>query len=375
MRPRYRNTGSRTLPFRIFRNDALQKYRAAFDLAARYVYLAAAAYDYETNLLGSDAQGGQQFLTDIVRQRNLGQIIAGEPLPGTPGLADSMAQLKLNFDVLKGQMGFNNPQVETNRFSLRRELFRIPDGPEGDDLWRQRLQEARVDDLWSVPEFRQYARPFAPQSAGPQPGLVLEFTTNVTFGLNFFGWELGSGDSSYDSSQFATRIRSVGTWFGDYANLPLAETPRIYMFPTGADVLRAPDADDFSTREWQIVDQAIPIPFPVGQTELERFDWLPIVDNISGSPTDIRRYGRFPAFHFTEPFDDTQVIADSRLVGRSVWNRRWVIIIPGGTFLADPDSGLETFINGQLIPGSSERDGEGVSDILVFFKTYAYTGL
>lgn len=363
------------MAFRIFRNDALQKYRAAFDLAARYVYLAAAAYDYETNLLGSDSQAGQQFLTDIVRQRNLGQLIGGEPMPGTPGLADSIAQLQLNFDVLKGQMGFNNPQVETNRFSLRRELFRIPDGPEGDALWRRKLEESRVDDLWTVPEFRQYARPFAPQSAGPQPALVLEFTTNVTFGLNFFGWELGSGDSSYDSSQFATRIRSVGTWFGDYADLPLAQTPRIYLFPSGADVLRAPSADDFRTREWQVVDQVIPIPFPVGQQDLERFDWLPIVDNISGSPTDIRRYGRFPAYHFTEPFDDSQVVADSRLVGRSVWNRRWLLIIPGGTFLADPEEGLETFINGQIVPGSNERDGQGVSDILIFFKTYAYSGL
>ena len=363
------------MAFRIFRNEALQKYRAAFDLAARYVYLAAAAYDYETNLLGSDAQAGQRFLTDIVRQRNLGQIISGEPMPGTPGLADSMAQLKLNFDVLKGQMGFNNPQVETNRFSLRRELFRIPEGPEGDVLWREKLAESRVDDLWAVPEFQQFARPFAPRSAGPQPGLVIEFTTNVTFGMNFFGWELGAGDSSYDSSQFATRIRSVGTWFKDYAGLPLAETPRIYMFPTGADVLRAPSADDFSVRDWQVVDQAIPIPFPVGQTDLERFDWLPITDNMSGSPIEIRRYPRFPAFHFAEPFDDSQVIADSRLVGRSVWNRNWMIVIPGGTFLNDADVGLDTFIDGALVPGSAtERDGQGVDDILIFFKTYAYSG-
>ena len=32
------------MAFRIFRNDALQKYRAQFDMAARYVYLAAKAY-------------------------------------------------------------------------------------------------------------------------------------------------------------------------------------------------------------------------------------------------------------------------------------------------------------------------------------------
>jgi hypothetical protein len=363
------------MAFRIFRNDALQKYRAAFDLAARYAYLAAAAYDYDTNLLGSDGRAGQRFLTDIVRQRNLGQIIGGEPIPGSPGLANTLAQLKLNFDVLKGQMGFNNPQVETNRFSLRRELFRIPDGPEGDEQWRRRLEGARVSDLWAVPEFRRYARPFAAQSAGPQPGLVLEFTTNISFGLNFFGWDLGPGDSTYDSSRFSTRVRSVGTWFGNYDQLPLAETPRIYLFPVGADVLRAPDANDFSVREWQVLDQVVPIPFPISTQDLERFDWMPISDTLNESPTEIRRYSRLPAFHFQEPFDDSQVVSDSRLIGRSVWNRRWVIIIPGGTFLADPVEGLETFINGELIPGGGgERDGQGVNDILIFFKTYSYSG-
>jgi hypothetical protein len=363
------------MAFRIFRNDALQKYRAAFDLAARYVYLAAAAYDYDTNLLGSDSKAGQRFLTDVVRQRSLGQIIDGTPIPGTPGLADSMAQLRLNFDVLKGQMGFNNPQIETNRFSLRREAFRIPEGPEGDAAWRAKLESMRVADLWTVPEFRRYARPFAPPSLGPQPGLVIEFGTTVNFGLNFFGWDLGAQDSSYDSSQFATRVRSVGTWFRDYAGLPLAEAPRIYLFPVGADVLRAPAAFDFRTRDWQIVDQAVPIPFPIASQDLGRFDWNPIADSLDGPLTEVRRYGRFRAYHFAEPFDDAQVTTDSRLIGRSVWNRRWMIIIPGGTFLADANEGLETFIHGALVPGGNgARDGNGVSDILIFFKTYAYQG-
>jgi hypothetical protein len=59
-----------------------------------------------------------------------------------------------------------------------------------------------------------------------------------------------------------------------------------------------------------------------------------------------------------------------------VWNTRWVLIIPGGTFLNDPVEGLETFIHGERIPGGNgERDGQGVSDIYVFFKTYAYQGL
>jgi len=363
------------MAFRIFRNDALQKYRAAFDLAARYVYLAAAAYDYDTNLLGANQQAGQAFLTRIVRERSIGQVLNGTPVAGTTGLAGVMAQMSLNFDVLKGQMGFNNPQVETNRFSLRRELFRIPEGPEGDEAWRAKLESFKVDDLWRVPEFRRYARPFAPESAGPQPGLVIEFTTNVSFGLNFFGWALGPQDSSYDSSQFSTRVRSVGAWFGNYANLPLADDPRVYLFPVGADVLRAPSANDFTIREWQVVDQAVPVPFPINTQELTDYDWLPVADTLSESSTEIRRYGRFRAFHFAEPFDDSQVTSDSRLIGRSVWNRRWLMIIPGGTFLNDPVDGLDTFIQGPLIPGGGgQRDGQGVNDIRIFFKTYAYSG-
>lgn len=362
------------MAFRIFRNDALQKYRASFDLAARYVYLAASAYDYETNLLGSNAKAGQAFLTRVVKERSLGQVLGGTPMAGSPGLADTMAQLKLNFDVLKGQMGFNNPQVETNRFSLRRELFRIPAGEEGNEQWRRTLEAARVPDLWQVPEFRRMARPFAPESAGPQPGLVLEFSTNVTFGLNYFGWDLGPQDSSYDSSRFATRIRSVGAWFGNYAGLPLADDPNVYLIPAGADVLRAPDPLDFTVREWQVMDQAIPIPFPVGSQDIARFDWNP-GDTLSESRVAMRRYPQMRAHHYAEPFDESQVTGDSRLIGRSVWNRRWLLIIPGGTFLNDPNDGLDTFIHGARVPGGGGvRDGNGVDDIRIFFKTYSYSG-
>src|SRR5699024_8366600 len=155
------------MAFRVFRNDALQKYRAAFDLAARYAYLAATAYDYDTNLLGSDSRAGRRVLTDIVRERSIGQILGGDPVPGSRGLADPLGRMAANFDVLKGQMGFNTPQVETNRFSLRRELFRIEDTPEGDEEWRRILANARVDDLWQLDEFRRFARPPQPESAGP----------------------------------------------------------------------------------------------------------------------------------------------------------------------------------------------------------------
>jgi hypothetical protein len=363
------------MAFRIFRNDALQKYRAAFDNAARYVYMAAKAYDYDTNLLGTDAQSGQGFLTDIVRERGIGQIVRREPLVGSQGLSDPMARMKLNFDVLKGQMGFNNPQIETNRFSLRYELFRVSTDDTSDETWRQVLENNRVDNLWDIPEFRRYARPFAPESAGPQPGIVITFDSNVLFGLNFFGNDLGPGDSAYDSSQFSTRVRGVGTWFEEYSGLSLANTPRMYLFPVGADILRSPAADNFSLREWQIIDQKIPVPLPLGSGDLDAFDWLPMIDNQVGSSTEIRRYSQYLAHHYSEPFDTSEIISSSRLIGRSVWNRKWMMIIPGASFLNDPNEGLDTFIHGNLIQGGGgERDGNGVSDIHLFFTTYSYSG-
>jgi len=363
------------MAFRIFRHDALDKYRASFDVAARYVYLAATAYDYETNLLGSDSQAGQGFLTDIVRERSIGQILNHKPVPGSRGLADPMGRMEENFEVLKGQMGFNNPQTETNRFSLRDELFRIMDEEGSDEAWRETLRQHRVDDLWMVPEFRRYCRPFAPESSGPQPGIVIPFSTTVTFGLNFFGWPLGPQDSAYDPTHFATKVRGVGVWFGDYQGLPLSNTPRVYIVPVGADILRSPSADDFKVREWTVVDQVLPVPFTIGEADVEDPGWIPLEDMLSGPFGEIRRFSSFRAHHFQEPFSDSEIISDTRLIGRSVWNTRWLLIMPGGTLLYDPDRGLDTFIEGQEVPGEpGVFDGLGVSDIKIFYQTYAYSG-
>lgn len=359
------------LTFRIFRNDALAKYRAQFDLAARYVYLAAAAYDYETNLLSDESGSGREFLADIVRQRSLGQVIDGVPIAGTPGLADVLARLTQNFDVYRGQLGFNNPQVEQNRFSLRKELFRLA----GDDeSWRKTLENARVENLWDVPEFKRYARPFTVESAGAQPGLVIRFPTTVTFGLNFFGHELGGGDSAYDPTNFATKVRAVGAWFKGYDGAALSNTPRVYLVPVGMDVLRSPSGNDFKTREWRVVDQKLPAPFPLGASDLTNPEWIPANDSLSDTYGDIRRMSSFRAYHDSGAYDPTQSISDSRLIGRSVWNTEWMLIIPGGTLSYDSEEGINRFIHGQINLDGKTRDGDGITDILLHFQTYGFSG-
>ena len=349
------------MTFRIFRNDAVQKYRAQFDLAARYVYLAAIAYDYETQMLGTQNGSGRDFLTQIVRDRSLGVVQDGIPVVGQPGLSDSLGRLKQNFNVLKGQLGLTVPALEGNKFSLRSQMLRIAADESGDEAWRNELKKARVADLWQVPEFRRYCRPFAPESAGAQPGLVIRFGTTVTFGLNYFGWPLGGGDSSYDPTYYATKIRSAGVWFDHYDGAGLSTTPRVYLVPVGIDVLRSPTDFTLATREWKVLDQKVPPPFTLGKTTLQNPAYIPIHDSLSSVFGDVRKFSSLRAFHDGGEFDESEAATDTRLIGRSVWNTEWMLIIPGGTLLFNPNQGLDTFIN-------------SVGDVRIFFQSYSYSG-
>jgi hypothetical protein len=343
-------------------------------MAARYVYLAARAYDYETTLLDYSTMAGQAFLTDIVRQRTIGMIENGQPLTGS-GLADPMKRMWQNFQVIKPQLGFTNPQEETNRFSLRQELFRILMDEGSNDTWQQVLEACRVDDLWEVPEFRRHCRPFA-QEGMAEPGIVIPFSTSVTSRLNFFGWPYGGGDSYYSATNFATKVRSVGVWFSNYNSVGLGQTPRVYLIPVGEDVLRTPSYNTKDIRTWHLMDQKLPIPFPIVNTELENnAAWIPTVDTIFDEMFQIRRHSDFRAYHDSGYVNESEMTFDSRLIGRSVWNTQWLLIIPGSTLLYDPDEGLDTFIHGpEVIGGVGERTGDGILDIKLFFHTYAYSG-
>lgn len=369
------------MAFRIFRNDALQKYRAQFDMAQKYVYLAAKTYDYETTMLSSDDRAGQKFLTDIVKARQIGVMDDGSPQTGA-GLANSLAVMARNFETLSTQLGFNNPQVETNRFSLRYEKFRILPGQDGDENWRtllsgdyfQQGEIGKVDNLWNLPEFVRNCVP--PAGFGSvEPGLVISFPSDVTEGFNFFGNEAGGQDSSYDATQFATKIRSVGVWFSNYDQLKLSNTPRVYLVPVGNDVLRSPTGFRGEQREFVVLDQVIPEPFPIATNELNSPLWLPNIDTVNGQFQPIRRYGRFRAYHDSGEFSIEEMQRDSRLIGRSVWNRKWMLIIPASTLGNDREEALETFINGRATGTGGERDGNGIADIKLFFETYAYPRL
>jgi hypothetical protein len=263
-----------------------------------------------------------------------------------------MARLYDNFRAIEGRLGFNNLQLDTTEFSLRREAFRS--ATDGD--WANKLQMAKVNDLWALPEFRRFCRPFAPR-AGPEPGLVFHFGTQVRAGKNFFGNPLGPQDSSYDPTLYATRIRAAGIRFKNYPVAQLARTPYVYLVPAGFDVMTIPDSPTLQTRTWNVVDQAIPVPYNTSFVDLGRPNWIPVVDSLSGPLGAIRR---FSSFRVGVTEEDSDLNA-TRFIGRSVWNTDWLLILPGQTLHADAAAGLNQFIG-------------SVSDIQLTFETYGYSG-
>ncbi len=374
------------MTFRVSRNHAMQTYRATFDLAARYAYLAAKAYDYETNFDPSDPGHPGALMGDMIRARHIGQY-DGAARIGQGGLAEPLAKLKASFDLLKGQLGINNTRQETGKMSLRTENFRIlpkgggaqpadpllvSAGSDANALWTQTLTKARVPDLWQVPEFRYNCRPFASAtdaSGNPvaEPGLVIRFSSTIGAGKNFFGRPLAGGDHAYDPSQYSTRVAAVGLWFSDYQSgdvlTTLPSAPRAYLIPIGTDIMSVSTSPNPNVvRLWKVLDQQIPVPYRSQSSSLDQSTWIPLLDSLNGRMGDPRKFSMMRAYHDGgDAVNSDELAFDTRLVGRSVWNTQWVLIVPGRLLNSDPDVGLDRFI-------------AQVSDIKLIFQTYGFSG-
>lgn len=375
--------------FRTFRNEALEQYRTLFDLASRYTYLAAKSYDYETGLLGSTQ--GKEVFNSIVASRALGDLTGGTPQAttstlGDAGLAGTMAQLVADFSVAEGRLGINNPDQNGTLFSLRHELFRLLDNPDvtaDDEAWQQTLEQHIVSDLMADSDAATYCLNLRKADGSRVPGIIIPFSTTIQQGYNWFGLPLAAGDHNFSVSSFATKIHSVGAVLegyvgmdqyatgikdaGDPANQDpdgLAATPYIYLIPTGTDYMRAPAFGDTGMiRSWKVADQALPLPYNLGATDFNNTALFNGNGTLSEQPWILRKHQSFrpvddPAYFYNWIPTD---FVSSRLVGRSVWNSQWKIVIPAYSLLNDEEEGLERFVR-------------SVDDIKIFLKSYSNSG-
>ena len=391
---------TRDAGFRIFRNEKLERYKTLFDQAARYAFLSANAYDYETGLLNTTA--GRSFINRILRARALGVVRNGEPqyagsATGDPGLSSALAEMKADWDAVKGRLGFNNPDAYGTMFSLRTENFRILPGTNSDTAWQDLLHESRKRDVLADADVRRHCLQLSRGNGLPVPGIIIEFSTTIADGYNFFGQPLAAGDHSFSPSSFATKIFGVGTalegyrgmdqpaanggaggtsptdpntWFLD--PLALSATPYVYLIPVGVDSMRSPPLGDASDiRSWIVDDVAIPLPFNIGASQLANGGLYQSADFLSEPLFTVRKHQAFrpvpsASFFSTSLYGQGGTLlrsqyTNNRLIGRSAWNSKWKLVIPGHTMLNDPDEGLDRFI-------------KTVRDINLQFVTYSYSG-
>ena len=373
---------------RSMRNNALGRYETAFNLAQKYAWLAAKAYDYETGgLISRDSNtSGASFLNEIVAARAIGETVDGAPLlwggDGDGGLSDILARMKANWLVLKPRLGINNPDSETTWFSLRRELFRILPGEDGDLAFAKELRNHWVDDIRAIPEYNRFCRPMASATnatAVPEPGIVIEFPSTIDFAKNFFAKDLAGGDHAFNSSATATKIFKAVVAFDGYnatadsATTPLlSSTPYVYLVPAGSDKMRTPGTDETDApMSFHVVNQVVPAPFEIGGTWLDATytDLLANLNGTAGESVQIRRHAATRAAVSDAEADDA-TITSSQLIGRSVWNTKWLLIIPAGSLGANRDVALTAFIDGLDHDRDGTLDQLPVRDIRLGLKTY-----
>jgi hypothetical protein len=152
----------------------------------------------------------------------------------------------------------------------------------------------------------------------------------------------------------------------------LAATPGIYLIPVGVDSMRSPPLGDGSAvRTWAVNDVTIPLPFNIGASAFSTKALYQTTDSLTEPLFNLRKHPEFRPVSTTAAFSSSiyggggllqqSEYTNTRLVGRSVWNSKWKLVIPGYKLLNDPNDGLDRFIS-------------TVKDIKIYLVTYSYAG-
>mgnify|MGYP007029166803 FL=1 len=140
----------------------------------------------------------------------------------------------------------------------------------------------------------------------------------------------------------------------------LSATPYVYFIPVGVDSMRSPAGDGSTVRTWSVRDQAIPMPFNIGGSKFATASTWSAANSLTEAFT-LRQHQAFRAVPDGTVFNSGTGFSNARLVGRSVWNSKWKLIIPGNTLLSDPNQGIQVFI-------------DTVKDIKVYLQSYSTAG-
>jgi hypothetical protein len=185
--------------------------------------------------------------------------------------------------------------------------------------------------------------------------------------------DLAAGDHAYSQSNYSTKIAAVGLALPGYVGMAdgestaddaLSATPYAYLIPCGSDFMRMPMGDTGAIRSWQVVDQALPLPYNLGASDFNATQFFGPNDTFAERPWVIRKHQAFRMLADPAVYEDGSLptnYTNARLIGRSVWNSQWKIVIPANTLLKDEQAGMNNF-------------AATVKDIKLFIRTYSNSG-
>jgi hypothetical protein len=138
------------------------------------------------------------------------------------------------------------------------------------------------------------------------------------------------------------------------------------------DAMRSPPLGDQSVvRSWTVDDVAIPLPFNIGASDFSSHPFWQSSESLTEPLFTLRKHQAFRPVSSASLFPSdvlsgsgqlvSSQFTNRRLIGRSVWNSQWKLVIPGRTLLSDPNEGLDRFI-------------QTVKDVKLRFVTYSYSG-
>jgi uncharacterized membrane protein len=366
------------LSFRLFRHAVLKNYRSFFDLAARYVVLAGRAYAYEFD----KRSDGENILAGIYRERRLGSAsgVSG-------GLQAVLKRLQANADT----ENFNHPfdalgtdGGKAKGFSLRSNLLGIDNReqfPRPDLRFRAFLEQSIVERIEDLEEIRELAQVHAQRHHGP--GIVISFSTELD-GRNFFGQgpDLPFGNANFSATR-NVKIRNFAIRFDGVDPGPLGADPQsgsvdVYFIPAGDSVLREntnkPDVEDELVTRWAVVDQFLPPPLLAAEDEVVDRAYNPWVSMAEAGGNFLNEIKRHRDAEAQIELGQSEHRFNTGLAGRSAWNTRWVLIIPGRQWTSSSDPAvirhkLLQFIYGATASPTAES---GITDIRLVLQGYAH---
>jgi hypothetical protein len=104
--------------------------------------------------------------------------------------------------------------------------------------------------------------------------------------------------------------------------------------------MRSPAGTDRAVLGWNVVDQVLPLPYTVGSDELDATDWISTFSGLDGTSDSTAKIRRHSTLRAGADFKST------RLVGRSAWNDKWIVVIPASAIDADRDKAMNLIESG-----------------------------